>query len=112
MSDEPWDRLDKGGEWLAIKGSAGLTLEYGDGAWEPIVDGSVEPPETKLNGGGMLATGVDSPCPALLNIGLAKSDGDPAVVADMGLGRKSSPYPWVSIRRSVGRWWTDCGTGA
>jgi hypothetical protein len=40
----------------------------------------------------MLATGVESPWAALLNIdGLAKSDGDPAVVADMGFVRKSRP---------------------
>lgn len=27
ISDEAWDMLDNGGEWLAISGSAGLMLE-------------------------------------------------------------------------------------
>lgn len=79
---------------MAISGSAGLAAGYGDAACEPTVelsDGPVERNET-LNCGGMLATGVDSPCAALLNIdGLANSEGDPVVVADIGFGRKSRP---------------------
>lgn len=100
---------------MAIIGSAGLTPEYGEAACDPTVELSEGPAETyeTLNWGAMLATGVDSPCAALLNIeGLAKSEGEAAVVADMGFVRKSSPKPSVSIRRSVGKAWEDCGTGA
>jgi hypothetical protein len=75
-------------------GSAWLTVEYGDAAWVASVDESTGGDTNgMLNCGWMfVATGVDSPGgPVEKSEGLAKSEGEFVVAADMGWPRGSKP---------------------
>lgn len=87
--------VDSGGEWSAINGSACPTFWYGDSACVGTFDDDSTADDTygRLNWLPMLeATGVESPGGPLPNSpGLAKSDGDAVVAADIGGPRRSIP---------------------
>lgn len=91
--------VDRGGEWSAIMGSVGL-ITYAEVA--VVLDGSIAVDMNgRLNEVVIFGTCVDSPAMGMLNIeGLANSDGDAVVVADIGFARTSIPYSAeVSMRR-------------
>lgn len=85
--------LDSGGEWLAIIGSAALTLEYGEAEWEVMCPDSTAGETNGMWKGAprLDATGVESPAVVLNMDGLANSDGDVVVAADIGGPRGSIP---------------------
>lgn len=85
--------FDSGGEWLAIMGSAALTVEYGEADCDAMCDDSTAGETNGMWNGApiVVAIGVDSPAAVVNMDGLANSDGEAAVVADIGGPRGSNP---------------------